>query len=206
MENQEEYQQYEQYPQIPSIGNTTSSNQNILETVQAPQQSNQYDRIIQEEKVSSFIGQTSPGKTLMKMDWMLKGFFYNEQTKEWAQITKGISDDIRMDFLQELSAHLTEDVRMTRLSAKQINNIMECLIEWGVDYMDIKGQEKDISEEQCSKILYMFWAAVFYTLCRSENGVERDRIYNSLKMGDDFGAYAKQEEKKSILSSFLPWR
>jgi len=25
-------------------------------------------------------------------------------------------------------------------------------------------------------------------------------------MGDNFGEYAKQEEKKSILSSILPWK
>ena len=177
----------------------------LLQKAQPPAASPQYDQIIQDEKVSNFIGQTSPNKTILKIDWMLKGFTYDEVKKKWAKVTEGIPESIRIDLLQELSAHLTEDVRMTRLTDVQINGIMEALIEWGVDYMDIIADEKKLSEEQMSKILYMFLAAVFYTLSRALNGVERDRIYNSLKMGDDFGNYAKQEEKKSLLSGLLPW-
>jgi len=187
-----------------------SPDERLLQQAQPPPQSPQYDKIIQEQKVSNFLSQTSPSGTLIKIDWILKGFVFDEVEKKWVKMTNGIPDGIRMDFLQQLSTQLTEDVRMTRLSEKQINGIMEALIEWGIDYMDITADRPEykliLTEEQMSKILYMFWSAVFYTLCRAQNGVERDRMYNSLKMGENFGDYAKVEEKKSLLQSILPWK
>jgi hypothetical protein len=187
-------------------GNNPYSNTELLEQTRPPQQSPQYDRIIQEEKVANFISQTSPYRSLIKIDWILKGFVYDEGEKKWIKVAQGIPDKIRMDFLQIMTPHLTEDVRMTRLEMGTINSIMEFAIEWTVDYLDIVADEFELTEEQMTKIALMMWSAVFYTLSRSLNGVERDRMYGVLKLGDDFGAYAKQEEKKSILSSFLPWR
>lgn len=182
------------------------SNPELIKQAVPPQQSPQYDRIIQEEKVANFISQTSPYRSLIKIDWILKGFVYDEGEKKWIKVAQGIPDKIRMDFLQIMTPHLTEDVRMTRLDMGTINSIMEFAIEWTVDYLDIVADEFSLTEEQMTKIALMMWSAVFYTLSRSLNGVERDRMYGVLKLGDDFGAYAKVEEKKSILSSFLPWK
>jgi len=227
------------------------SNSEMLNHAQPPQQSPQYDRIIQEEKVANFISQTSPYKTLSKIDYVLKGFAYDEGEKKWVKVSMGIPDKIRMDFLQAMTPHLTEDVRMGRLDMRTINNVMEFAIEWTVDYLDIVADDyyydyttkdyqevkkieekeetrwgysfdrgyikmnnngtrkeivKSLSEEQMTKIAMVLWSALFYSLSRALNGVERDRMYNSLKMGDNFGEYAKQEEKKSILSSILPWK
>lgn len=182
------------------------TNAEMLSQTPPPAQSPQYDRIIQEEKVSNFISQTSPYRSLIKIDWILKGFIYDEGEKKWVKVSQGIPDKIRMDFLQVMTPHLTEDVRMTRLDMSTINAIMDFAIEWTVDYLDIVADEHKLSEEQMTKIALMMWSAIFYTLSRSLNGVERDRMYNVLKLGDDFSSYAKQEEKKSILSSILPWK
>jgi len=190
----------------PQKEETEYSNQELLSHAPVPPQSPQYDRVIQEEKVANFIAQTSPYKTVSKIDYILKGFIYDEEEKKWLKVTQGIPDKIRMDFLQTMTPHLTEDVRMGRLDMGTINNIMEFAIEWTVDYLDIVADEHKITEEQMTKIALILWAALFYSLSRSLNGVERDRMYNALKLGDDFGAYAKQEEKKSILSSILPWK
>jgi len=224
------------------------SNADLLNQAQPPASSPQYDRVIQEEKVANFISQTSPYKSLSKIDWVLKGYVFDEGEKEWIKVAQGIPDKIRMDFLQVMTPHLTEDVRMTRLDERTINSIMEFAIEWTIDYLDIVAdqyywdsenqvfkefKEKEInkkynfdyfdgyvleganqlnqihqtlSEEQMTKIALMMWSALFYTLSRSLNGVERDKMYGVLKLGDDFSNYAKQEEKKSILSSILPWK
>lgn len=198
---------YDQTQQSNNYDNEVQySNQELISQAPVPPQSPQYDRIIQEEKVANFISQTSPYKTLTKIDWILKGFTFDEENKKWVQITQGIPDKIRMDFLQVMTPHLTEDVRMTRLDMSTINNIMEFAIEWTVDYLDIVADNFSISEEQMTKIALMMWAALFYTLSRSLNGVERDRMYSVLKLGDDFSNYAKQEEKKSLLSTILPWK
>ena len=196
----------EQYQNNSYDNEVQYSNQELIQQAPVPPQSPQYDRIIQEEKVANFISQTSPYKTLTKIDWILKGFTFDEENKKWVQITQSIPDKIRMDFLQVMTPHLTEDVRMTRLDMSTINNIMEFAIEWTVDYLDIVADNFNISEEQMTKIALMMWAALFYTLSRSLNGVERDRMYSVLKLGDNFADYTKQEEKKSLLSTILPWK
>lgn len=194
---QEEYTNYQQeYPEdINQVNNSNNVNS----------QSPQYDRIVQEEKVSNFIMMTSPSRTLTKVDWMLRGFVYDEVKKEWAKVSQGVPDKIRMDFLQILSTQLTEDVRMGRLDGEKINGIMDFLIEWTVDYLDVVADVYNISEEQMTKISIILWSATFYTLCRSQNGVERDRVYNSLKLGDSLDNYMK-EPPKSMLSQLLPWK
>ncbi len=196
----------ENYSSDYGEGDNSISNEELLSQAQPPGQSPKYDKIIQEEKVSNFISQTSPYKTLTQVNNILKGFSYDEGEKKWVKVVQGIPDKIRIDFLQAMTPHLTEDVRMGRLDMKTINAIMEFAIEWTVDYLDIVAETEELSEEQMTKISMMVWSAMFHTLNRGLNGVERDRIYNSLKMGDDFGQYAKPEEKKSILSSILPWK
>jgi hypothetical protein len=228
----------------------------LLAEAAPPQQSNQYDRAIQEKKVSNFISQTSPTNSLIKIDWLLKGFVYNEQNTKWEKIAAGIPDEIRLDAIQALSPHLSEDVRMGRLAAEQINDIMESMIEWMMDYLDSKADSyiidnngkwilkeeanqmkerqisiqgydteigyvytynnkeyefrdrgaRTISEEDLSKIAWIIWSAIFYTLSRARDGVERDRMYNVLKLGDNLSDYAKEDKSKGILDSFLPWK
>lgn len=182
------------------------SNQDTHTQSQVSPQSPQYDRVTQEERVSNFISQTSPSKSLTKIDFILKGYMYDESQGGWVRVTSGIPDDIRMDVLQVLTPNLSEDVRMTRLDPIQINGIMTFLIEWSVDYFDIIADDKGLTEEQMTKLCNIIWSAVFYTLSRAVNGRESDKVYGSLKLGDDFGAYAKAEQSKSILSSFLPWK
>jgi len=194
-DNQNQYQEEEAY-----------TNQEILGHTQAPAQSNQYDRVIQEEKVANFISQTSPSKTLTKIDYILKGYFFDEGEKKWIKVSQAIPDKIRLDFLQTMTPHLSEDVRMGRLDINQVNKIMIFIIEWTVDYLDIVADEFNLTEEQMTKIAILMWSAVFHTLSRAVNGVERDRMYNSLKLGDDFSQYTKQEPKKSILDALMPWK
>jgi hypothetical protein len=173
-----------------------------------PQNSQQYDRLIQEEKVNNFIGQTSPSKSLNEINFMLQGFIYNPANRQWEKISKGLPEHIRMDFIQALAPHLTENVRMTRLDRNQINGIMDFLIEWVADYLDLKADDENLSEEQMTKIGLIMLSAAFYVLARAENGMEREKMYNALKLGDSFSDYAKmQDDKKGgFLSSILPWK
>jgi len=224
------------------------SNGELLSQAQPPQQSPQYDRVIQEEKVANFISQTSPSKNLDKIDKILRGFFYDQEQKKWVKVNNGIPEQMRVDYLQLLTPYLSEDVRMGRMDRQSINKIMEMVIEFSIDYLDIeadyyeinakgefvrtptafiqkeykfdywdgwvevnKSKEQkikihEIPNEQLSKINYIVCSAVAFVLWRAENGVERDRMYNSLKLGDNFQEYAKQEEKKSLLASILPWK
>lgn len=181
------------------------NNEGYSEAPMSPPPS-QMDKIVQEDKVTNFVAQTSPSQSLVKINYILKGYFFDESKQEWIQISQPIPDKIRLDFLQMMTPHLSEDVRMGRMEMKQINGIMEFIIEWTVDYLDIVADDYELTEEQMTKIALMMWSAVFHTLSRSINGVERDKMYASLKLGDNFGSYVQQENKKSILDSILPWK
>lgn len=173
--------------------------------VPQPSQKDIMTAMAQEERVSNFFAQSSPSVTLSKIDKILQGFFYDEQERKYIKISQAIPERIRLDFLQMMSPHLTEDVRMGRLDERQLNGIMDFIIEWTVDYLDIIADDEELTEEQMTKIAMVMWSAVFHTLGRAINGVERDRMYNSMRLGDDFSQYAVQKPK-SVWESILPWK
>lgn len=144
-----------------------------------------YNRLMQEERVNNFIAQTSPTQSLNTINYMLRGYIYDAAEKEWKEVSEGIPDKIRLDFLQFITPYLSEDVRMTNLSKEQINGIMECVIEWVIDYLDIVADEHNLKEEQMTKIAWIMIGAVFVTLLRAQNGMENLRIFKSLSMGDN---------------------
>ena len=143
-----------------------------------------YNRLMQEERVNNFISQTSPINSLNSINFMLKGYAYDVENKEWQKVTDGIPEKIRLDFLQFITPHLSEDVRMTNLSHQQINGIMESVIEWVVDYLDIVAEENNLQEEQMTKIALIIISAIYYTLLRAQNGIERSKMFGSLSMGE----------------------
>lgn len=164
------------------------------EEPQQPQPANSpvYD-MMQEERVASFIEQTSPVKNLQNINNILKGIIYDTEKKEWVQIADPIPNKIRNDFLQRLTPHLSNNARMSRLDTNQISAIMKALWEWVSDYLDINADEHNLSETQMTKIGDILLDAVFYTILRSQEGVERSKIFSSLKMGETFSPQQKPD-------------
>ena len=220
-----------------------------------------YNRLMQEEKVNNFISQTSPTQSLTAINYMLRGYAYNEENKEWGKVADGVPDKVRLDFLQFITPDLSEDVRMTNLSSQQINGIMESTIEWVYDYLKfvrrgiIKNKKEtiddkqipqitiscrikynagytiyeisqleNVSEEkinefiklktkikieyeiepikdynQLQKISLIMIKAVFYTLLRATNGIERSQMFKSLSMGETLNP-SQQAPKKSLFN------
>ncbi len=159
---------------------------------------NLLNQIIQEERVSNFLSQTSPVTTLQNLNYILKGFIYDDATKEWVKVAEGIPEDIRLDFLQFITPDLSDDVRMTNLNINQINGLMEMYIEWIVDYLDLKADEEDstLKEEQMSKIMIIMLKAIFYTLLRSQGGMESARIFKSLSLGEEMSPNIPSQSQK----------
>ena len=175
-----------------AIGKTHEIADDSSSTKKKPSQI--YNRIMQEERVSNFISQTSPTNSLHSINYMLKGYAYDKQNKEWAKVSDGIPEKIRLDFLQFVTPHLSEDVRMTNLSIQQINGIMESVIEWVVDYLDIVAEENNLQEEQMTKIALIMMSAIFYTLLRAQNGIERSKMFGSLSMGENLNPQQGQSK------------
>lgn len=167
------YEVANQNPQVQTPGTSPTSAFNLNALMQ------------QENRVSSFISQTSPTNTLERINYILQGFVWSEEKKEWIKVTDGIPEGIRLDFLQFLTPILSEDVRMTNLDPKQINGIMQMSIEWVTDYLDEESETHDLKEVQMTKIGLILLHAEFITLLRSQSGVERGKVYGSLNIGDN---------------------
>jgi len=153
--------------------------------------------LMQEERVANFISQTSPSQTLQSINYVLQGYVYDQTKEEWIKVSDGIPDRVRLDFLQFVTPDLSEDVRMTNLDADQINGIMAFVIEWIVDYLDIVADEEGLEEEQMTKIGLILIKAVYYTILRAQSGIERSKIFGSLKMGDNLSPQMPMQKQQS---------
>jgi len=151
--------------------------------------------IVQEERVRNFISQTSPVSSLENINYMLQGFAYSSAEKEWKKISTGIPDNMRNDIIQFLTPDLSEDTRMTNLNADQINGLMETVIYFMKHYLYNAPKEMEIKE--LNKIFWIVIKAVFITVTRSREGVERNRLYASLKLGGSLDSQQPQEENKN---------
>jgi hypothetical protein len=152
----------------------------------------------QEERVHNFMTQTSPTGSLQDLSYVLQGYVYNESTRDWIKISDGLPDDIRLDFLQFITADLSENVRMTNLDINQINGVMVSTIEWITDYLDINADRLNLSEEQMTKIGLIMVKSVFFTLLRSQAGVERHKIFSSLNMNAEMNPQQQMPQKQKF--------
>ena len=151
--------------------------------------------VIQEERVSNFISQTSPVSSLENINYMLQGFSYNRSQKEWTQISKGILEQMRNDIIQFITPDLSEDTRMTNLNVDQINGIMETVIAFMTHYLYNAPEDMEIKD--LNKIFWIVIKAVFITVTRSREGVERNRLYGSLTLGGSLDNSRLPEENKN---------
>lgn len=151
--------------------------------------------IIQEDRVSNFISQTSPVSSLENINYILQGFVYNRSEKHWKKISKGIPDNMRNDIIQFLTPDLSEDTRMTNLNVDQINGLMETAISFMIHYLYNAPEEMKINE--LDRIYWIVIKAVFITVTRSREGVERNRLYSSLKLGASLDSPQAQSENKN---------
>jgi len=148
--------------------------------------------IIQEERVKNFISQTSPVSSLERINYILRGYTYDSFEKEWIKVSEGISDKMRSDIIQFLTPDLSEDTRMTNLNIDQINGLMETVISFMKHYLYNAPEEMEIKE--LNRIFWIVIKAVFITVTRSREGVERNRLYKSLSLG---GSLDQQTEEKN---------
>jgi len=149
--------------------------------------------IIQEQRVSNFISQTSPVSSLENINYMLQGYTYNNANREWVKISEGIPNDMRNDIIQFITPDLSEDTRMTNLNADQINGLMETVIHFITHYL--YNAPKEINIRELNKIYWIVVKAVFITVTRSLAGVERNRLYASLKLGGNLDSKPQGENK-----------
>ena len=161
------------------------------------------ERMVQEERVNNLVAQTSPTNDLKRIDYLLRGYVWNEETKEWEKVIEfEIPDKIRNDFIQKLSVYVSENVRMTNLETYQINNIMNMLISWVSAYLIVASEKFNLEETEMDKIGNIFLSAAYFTLLRARGGVEKKDIFDSYKMIESMHPPAPQQSK-GIISATL---
>jgi len=149
--------------------------------------------ILQEERVNNFISQTSPISSLERINYILQGYSYSNEEKEWIKLSEGIPDKMRNDIIQFLSPDLSEDTRMTNLELEQINGIVETAIDFMKLYLYNAPKEMEITE--LDKIFWIVIKAVFITITRSRAGIERRELYKSLKLGGNLDVHQEEGGK-----------
>jgi len=149
--------------------------------------------ILQEERVSNFISQTSPVSSLERINYILQGKAYNVEKKAWIEVADGIPKDMRNDIIQFLAPDLSEDTRMTNLEIEQINGLMETVISFMKHYL--YNAPKAMTIKELNKIFWVVVKAVFLTVTRSRAGIERKALYDSLKLGGTLDNQPKEENK-----------
>ena len=149
--------------------------------------------MLQEERVNNFISQTSPISSLERINYMLRGYAYSNEEKDWIKLSEGIPDKMRNDIIQFLSPDLSEDTRMTNLELDQINGIIETAIGFMKNYLYNAPSEMKITE--LDKIFWIVIKSVFITITRSRAGIERKELYRSLKLGGNLDSQKEEGSK-----------
>jgi len=186
-----------------SIGTTHDIvGQQTQKTSTPTQAPNLYNKLAQEEKISNFISQTSPTQSLRELNYILEGYMLDSQSKEYVKVANSVPDKIRLDFLQFITSDLSDNLRMSNLNPQQINGIMEFVIEWVIDYLDIVADDEKLGEEQLTKIALIMIKATFYTLLRSQNGMEKGQIFRSLTMGEQLNPQGSQMQPQKSFWQF----
>lgn len=172
-------------PELPSREEAPSETSKAIE-----------NSIIQEQRVSNFISQTSPVSSLERINYILQGYTYSSAEGEWIKIkgVEGIPEEMRKDIIQFLSPDLSEDTRMTNLEVDQINGLMQTVIGFMKHYL--YNAPKDMEIKELNKIFWIVVKAVFITITRAKAGIESKRLYNSLKLGGTLD-YKPEEENKN---------
>jgi hypothetical protein len=183
--------------------------------------------MIQEERVGNVIGQTSPDRQLVEIEWRIKGYRKDPFTRRWIKIDKKspeVSPVLVGNYISYLGSLLNENTRFTNLSSSEINAIMKLIIEWLTDDLDsnaeryglgtlknikinyinsegklhVKNLQKFIPNySEWSRIGHIILNVTFLVLKRSQNGMESRRIFKALSMSDNLGDQQVQNENSS---------
>ena len=169
-----------------------------------------YAAQIQEDRVRNLIEQIAPDNQLLDLQWRIKGYVKNPQTKQWEKIdqeSKEISNILVSRYISYLSSVLSQNTTLSNLSSAEINGIMKLVIEWLVDDMDsnaeIYGFKDNYSER--TRIGHIILTNTFLALKRSQNGMESRRIFKALNVHETLNPN-HQQKGGGILDSFKFWK
>lgn len=169
-----------------------------------------YTDYIQEKKVENILAQINPDNLLVDIEWRIKGYRKNIYTQQWERIDNcpEISPVLVGKFMSFLSAMLNNNTTLSNFKDKEINNIMKMVIAYVSD--DLRSNavlyRLDNNYAERTRIGLIICATVFSTLKRAQNGLEAQRIFRVMKIGEVNNPYGEQNKKEGIVSALKFWK
>lgn len=188
-------EEYSQQPQLQEVPISTNE---------------MYATQMQEERVANVLSQTSPDNQLMELQWRLKGYIFDNLSKEWVKIDPNIPEPnpiMVAKYVSLISSLLNDNTRFSTLQPEEINKIMHTHIEWFVDDMDDHAEEYGIDRNYAerTRIGHILLNFMFTMLKRCQGGKESQRIWNSLSLNEQQNP-TSQLKKKGMMDALRDWR
>lgn len=169
-----------------------------------------YADVVREERITNILAQINPDNILAEIEHRIKGERLNRITKQWEPISSVnvvISDQLIANFMSFLGGFLTQNTSMSNFSEKEVNNIMENVIDHiGSDFYvnaELYGLEGKYTE--MSRIGNIILMSVFAVLKRAVMGTESKRIFNALRVTENNMGGQQQSLKEKLMDTVKFW-
>ena len=161
-----------------------------------------YADYAQEKKVENILAQINPDNLLTDIEHRIRGHKKDVYTHQWIPIqgAPDINERLVGNFISFLGSILNNNTTLSNLRDKEINNIMKMVIAYVVDDLrsnaEIYGLGNNYSER--TRIGIIILGSTFFTLKRAQNGLEAQRIFRAVKIGENNNPYGDASQKSGI--------
>ncbi len=167
-----------------------------------------YADIMREEKVTNIIAQISPENLLEEIEHRIRGEKKNVFSRQWEKINPEgteISNELVANFMSFLGSILNQNTSLSNFSSKEINNLMEVIIEWIRD--DITDNDKKYNlvgkYTEMGRIGHIICMTCFTVFKRAQNGMEARNMWKALKVQE---ALSPMPQKKGMMDALKFWK
>lgn len=166
-----------------------------------------YANVLQEERIKNLLEQLSPDNQLYEIEWRIKGYRRNAQTRAWEKIDErapDISPLLVSRYVSYLSSILNQNTSMSNFSENQVNKMMKIVIEWLVDDLDVNADTYGIGSDysERTRIGHIILNTTFAVLNRALNGQEARRMWGTMSLNESIG----QQPKRGLADALKFWK
>ena len=167
-----------------------------------------YSDMIKEEKVANLIAQINPDNLLADIEWRIRGYKKDVETKSWVKINpkaKEINSELVANFMSFLGSILNQNTSMSNFSAGEINTIMEHIIEFIAGDLTVNAVKYGIkgNYQEMNRIGNIVTMTIFSVLKRAQNGMEARRIFSTMRISETL---TQQPQQKGMLDALKFWK
>lgn len=160
-----------------------------------------YADVMRDERVTNIIAQINPDNLLDDIEHRLRGEKRDLRSGAWVKrdLKRDVLDEMVDNYMEFLSSILNQNTSMSNFSAKDINKIMNLVIEYVMDDLDTREEIYGFGSDFniMTKVAFIVVANIFTVLKRAENGMEARRVFGALKVTESILG-AKPQQKSGL--------